>query len=116
MRQRLSDLGVRIARCCTASEEGFVFCIPESDPGQANNEAVVAVDDGGARAEDVEGMAQPGVDKDMLFMAGRIAAVGGKKKKKNKRSKNQIRKKTTCSKCKEPGHYRRECPKKLLVK
>jgi hypothetical protein len=112
----LSDLGGRIARCCTASEEGFVFCIPESGPGQANNEAVVAVDEGGARAEDVEGMAQPGVTQDMLFMADRIAAADLKKKKRNKTTKNQKRNRTTCSRCKVLGHYRRECPDKPLVK
>jgi hypothetical protein len=113
----LSDLGGRIARCCTDSEEGFVFCIPESGPGQVNNEAVVAVDDGGARAEDVEGMAQPGaVTQDMLFMADRIAAADLKKKKRNKTTKNQKRNRTTCSRCKVLGHYRRECPDKPLVK
>jgi hypothetical protein len=116
VRQRLSDLGGSIARCCTASDEGFVFSIPENGPGQENNEAVVAVDDGVARAEDVEEMAQPGVDKDMLFMADRIATVDLKKKKRNKRTKNQKRKRKTCSKCNVPGHYRRECPKKMLVK
>jgi hypothetical protein len=107
----LTDLGGRIATCCSASEEGLVVILPDNNTGQ---EAVVALDGGGARAEDVEGIAQPGVSKDMLYLAGRIAAVCGEKKR-NKRTKNQNRNRTNYYRCNVLGHYGRDCPDKPLV-
>ncbi|EFX65189.1 hypothetical protein DAPPUDRAFT_117481 [Daphnia pulex] len=66
------------------------------------------------RAENVVVVENSDIDENMAYLAGRIAAVG-KKKKRNKRTKDQKMKRTPCNKCKVLGHYGRDCPNRPSV-
>lgn len=72
MRRSLTDLGGRIATCCTASEAGLVVILPDNITGQEAGVEAGVVLDGGARAEDVDGMEDSVVDEDWLIWLGEL--------------------------------------------
>lgn len=112
LRRKISDLPGKIATCCTDSEEGLVSIIQDNVTGQGHDHGVALV--GGDRSENVVGVENSDIDENMAYLAGRIAAVG-KKKKRNKRTKNKKMKRTPCNKCKVLGHYGRDCPNRPSV-
>lgn len=93
LRRKISDLPG--ATCCTDSEEGLVSIIQDNVTGQGHDHGVALV--GGDRSENVVEVENSDIDENMAYLAGRIAAVG-KKKKRNKRTKNKKMKRTPCNK------------------